>query len=381
MLYRTLGNTGIKASALGFGAMRLPMVTIGSEEYVDIDRAVDTIRRAIELGVNYIDTGFLYCAAESEIAIGRAIRDCRDQVILTTKATKMRVANPGDLRRMLDHQMRKLDIDYFDFYCFHGIGWENFQELDRKTGWIKDLLGARDEGLVRHVGFSFHDDPENMRKLVDLGYLEMVTCQYNYLDRKNAEAMAYAHEKGLGVVIMGSVGGGRLATMPRAFQEEEGIDTSSAAGLAIRFVLANPSVHVALSGMGSVKMVEENVAAAEAGPLSETERDRLEQLLERIGKLADLYCTGCGYCMPCEQGVNIPGRFEAMNYFKVWGLEDHARATYRRVREREGQSEGGGVCIACRDCEKKCPQNIPIVEQLRKTDAALRGDLDPGVKE
>ena len=169
MLYRTLGNTGIKVSALGFGAMRLPMVSIGSEEYVDIDRAVDTIRRAIELGVNYIDTGFLYCSAESEIAIGRAIRDCRDQVVLATKATKMRMENPGDLRRMLDHQMRKLDIDYFDFYCFHGIGWESFHELDRKTGWIKDLLGARDEGLVRHVGFSFHDDPENMRKLVDLG--------------------------------------------------------------------------------------------------------------------------------------------------------------------------------------------------------------------
>ena len=208
----------------------------------------------------------------------------------------------------------------------------------------------------------------------------MVTCQYNYLDRKNAEAMAYAHEKGLGVVIMGSAGGGRLATMPRAVQEE-GLDTSSAAGLAIRFVLSNPSVHVALSGMGSVEMVEENVAAAEAGPLSEADRDRLERLLERVAKLADLYCTGCGYCMPCEQGVNIPGRFEAMNYFEVWGLEDHARATYRRVRGREGRSEGGGVCIACRDCEKKCPQNIPIVEQLRETDAALRGDLDPGVKE
>ncbi len=379
MLYRTLGNTGIKASALGFGAMRLPMVSIGSERYVDIDRAVDAIRRAIELGVNYIDTGFLYCAAESEIAIGRAIRGCRDRVVLATKATKQRMDNPGDLRRMLDHQMRKLDIDCFDFYCFHGIGWENFHDLDRKTGWIKDLLGARDEGLVKHIGFSFHDDPENMCKLIDLGYFEMVTCQYNYLDRVNADAMAYAYEKGLGVVVMGSAGGGRLTTVPKAVQDE-GLDTSSAAGLAIRFVLSNPNVHVALSGMGSIEMVEENVAAAEAGALSESGRDGLDQLLDRVGKLADLYCTGCGYCTPCEQGVDIPGRFEAMNYFKVWGLEDHARSIYRRVRERESRSDGGGVCISCRACEKKCPQNIHIVEQLGETDAVLRGDFAAEVK-
>ena len=375
MQCRQLGATGISASPLGFGSMHLPTVTIGSEEYVDIDRAVETIRRAFEKGVNYIDSGFLYCGQESELAVGRALKGWRDRVTVTTKATKQRMENRGDLRRMLEHQLRKVDTDYFDFYCFHGIGWESFRELDEKTGWVGDLTRAKDEGLVRHIGFSFHDEPENMKKLVDLGLFEMVTCQYNYLDRKNAEAMAHAAEKGLGVVVMGPVGGGRLAGLPGFLRGDElrreGLDTSSDAGLALRFVLSNPSVHVALSGMGSPQMVDENVAAAEEGPLSERERETLNRLLEETAKLADLYCTGCGYCMPCEHGVNIPARFEAMNYFKVYGLEEHARNSYRKVRNREKKSEGGGECSECRECEGKCPQKISIVEQLLETEVAL----------
>jgi predicted aldo/keto reductase-like oxidoreductase len=371
MIYRALGNTGIEVSALGFGSMRLPMVAIGADEYVDIDRAVETITRALDLGVNYIDSGFLYCASESELAIGRALRGRREKVTLTTKATKMRMENPGDLARMLEHQLRKVDTDYFDFYCLHGIGAGNFRTIDEKTGWVADLKRAKESGVVRHMGFSFHDEPQNMKTLVDTGLFEMVTCQYNYLDQKNAESMAYARSKGLGVVVMGSVGGGRLAGLPGFLKDTEGLDTSSAARLALRFVLANPDVHVALSGMGSPEMVEENVAAAEAGPLDPGEKGLLNGLVEQTRKLADLYCTGCKYCMPCEHGVNIPGRFEAMNYFKVYGLETHARERYARVRDGEKKTPGGGECVECRACEEKCPQKIPIVEQLRATEEAL----------
>jgi len=371
MQYTQLGNTGIEVSRLGFGAMRLPMVEIGDQQYVDIDRAVETIRHAFERGVNYIDTGFVYCSQESEIAVGRALKGWRHKVTVTSKATKMRMANPGDLRRMLEHQLRKLDIDSLDFYCFHGIGWENFHDLDAKTGWIQDMTRARDEGLLRHIGFSFHDEPAAMRRLVDLGLFEIVICQYNYLDRKNEESMAYAREKGLGVVVMGPVGGGRLAGLPGFLRAADDLDTSSAAGLALRFVLSNPNVHMALSGMGSVEMVDENVGAAEAGLLDEAGRRALEGLLEKTRGLADLYCTGCGYCMPCEQGVDIPARFAAMNAFRVYGMQEHARAEYARIREREAKTDGGGECIACGKCVEKCPQNIPAIEQLRETDRAL----------
>jgi len=383
---RTLGNTGIVASRLGFGSMRLPMVNIGGHDYVDLDLAVEVIQHSFENGINYIDSGFIYCESESEIAVGRALRGWRNNITVTTKATKHRMENPGDLRRMLEHQLGKLDIDYVDFYCFHGIGWDNFHEIDQKTGWLEDMTKARDEGLLKHIGFSFHDDPENMLKLIDLGLFEMVTCQYNYLDQKNAESIAYAKEKGLGVVVMGPVGGGRLAGLPGFLSDAEGLDgldtpftslratrpgASSAAGLALRFVLSNPNVDIALSGMNSARMVDENIAAVERGRLSESELFSLNQLLEKTEKLADLYCTGCGYCMPCEQGVNIPARFEAMNYFKVYGLLEYGRTQYRNIRNREQGTEGGGVCIGCGACMEKCPQDIDVIEQLKETEAAF----------
>ncbi|MFC1713610.1 aldo/keto reductase [Candidatus Poribacteria bacterium] len=371
MKNRNFGNTDIATAPLGFGSMRLPMVNIGGQDYVDMDLAVEVIRHGFENGINYIDNGFIYCESESEFAVGRALRGWRDKITVTTKATKFRMANPGDLRRMLEHQLFKLDTDYVDFYCFHGVGWDNFHEIEEKTGWIKDMTTARDEGLVKHIGFSFHDEPENMIKLIDLGLFEMVTCQYNYLDQKNAESMAYAKEKGLAVVVMGPVGGGRLAGLPGFLSDSGELDTSSASGLALRFVLSNPNVSVAISGMNSAQMIDENIAAVERGPLSEAESSILGQLLEKTGKLADLYCTGCGYCMPCEHGVNIPARFEAMNYFKVYGLEEYARGQYKGIRGREQNAEGEGICVECGECMEKCPQNIEIIQQLKETEAAL----------
>ena len=179
---------------------------------------------------------------------------------------------------------------------------------------------------------------------------------------------------GLGVVAMGPVGGGRLMGMPDFLREEQGLDTSSAARLALRFVLSNPAVHVALSGMGSREMVDENVTAADGGTLSAKEQVTLNALLAETRKLADLYCTGCGYCIPCKQGVDIPGRFAAMNYLKAYGHEQFAKTAYRKVRRREQKAEGRGECVECRVCEGKCPQKIPIVEQLRETATALAAD-------
>ena len=373
MKYTQFGNTGIEVSPLGFGSMRLPMCSIGGSSYVDYDRAVDVIRHAFEKGVNYIDSGFMYCSAESEIAVGKALKGWREKITVTTKATKQRMSDPGDLRRMLDHQLAKMDLDCFDFYCFHGVGFDNFNETDKKTGWISDMEKAKVEGLIKHVAFSFHDKPENMKKLIDLGIFEMVTCQYNYLDRSNEAGIAYAHEKGLAVVVMGPVGGGRLSVVPRFLSEKSGLDTSSAAGLAVRYVISNPHVNMALSGMGSVEMVDDNVAAVEKGQLSQAETEVLNTLMVENKKLADLYCTGCEYCMPCPHHVNIPGRFEAMNYDKVYGMTDHARSMYAKLRTKEEDQFGPVACQECGECEDKCPQNIEIIKQLKETDAALAG--------
>lgn len=368
MNYRPLGKTGYQVSPLGFGSMRLPMVNIGGQEYVDMDKAVEVIQAAFARGVNYIDNGFMYCNGESEYAVGRALKDWEDKIIVTTKATKFRLANPGDLRRMLEHQLAKLDRDWVHFYLFHGIGWDNFHEIDQKTGWIKDMMQAKEEGLLKHIGFSFHDAPERMKDLIDLGFADLVTCQYNYLDRRNEEAMAYAAAKGVGVVVMGPVGGGRLAVIPKAMRNIPGLSDTRAAELALRFVIANPSVSVAISGMSSVEMVQQNVEAMEKGPLSAEEVETINRLIDENRKLAELYCTGCGYCMPCPNGVNIPRNFELYNYYKVYGFEEYALGEYR---ELVAQKRDAAVCIECGECLDKCPQHIPIPDQLREVAAAL----------
>mgnify|MGYP003966958113 CR=1 FL=1 len=369
MIFNPIGKTGLEASALGFGSMRLPMTDIGNMEFVDLDRAVEVIRHALDVGVNYIDCGFQYCNFQSEIAVGRALRGRRDQVIVTGKATKTRMFNPGDMRRMLEHQLERLEIDYFDFYGFHGIAWERLHGIDKETGWIDEMHRAKEEGLFKRMCFSFHDDPENIQKFVDLGWFDLLICQYNYLDRKNEEGMAYAAEKGMGVCVMGPVGGGRLSTLPLPVQERLGIDEAQAVSLALRFVLSNPSVSIALSGMGSEEMVDQNLATVSEGALSDGERGDLVKLLEKLEGMAELYCTGCNYCAPCPHDVSIAKRFELMNQHRVWGETEKARSGYRELMAKESEGE----CEECGECLKKCPQEIPIIDQLKETAAVLGG--------
>ena len=365
MLYTELGNTGYEVSRLGFGSMRLPMIEIGDKEYVDVERAVATIHRALELGVNYVDTGFLYCNEESELVVGTALSTWpgRDDLVVTAKCTKFRMAKPGDLRRMLDHQLWRQRREDFDFYLFHGVGWDNWREIDEKTGWIADMRQAQDEGLVKHIGFSFHDEPENMRQLIDTGMMELVTCQYNYLDRTNEQAIHYAREKGLGVVVMGPVGGGRLSIMPKGLHGLSDLSASNASELALRFCLSHPGVNVALSGMGSIEMVEQNSAAVDKGALSDAEVTTLNDMMEKMKDLAQLYCTGCGYCSPCPDGVNIPRVLELVNYYRVYGLEDYAVEQYRGLVARD---QDAGQCAECGTCLDRCPQHIAIIDQLRE---------------
>jgi predicted aldo/keto reductase-like oxidoreductase len=365
MQYIQLGNTGYEVSRLGFGSMRLPMIDIGGHEYVDVDRAIAVIHRALKLGVNYVDTGFIYCQEESELVVGTALEQWpkRDEIVVTAKCTKFRMKNPGDMRRMLEHQLWRQRCELFDFYLFHGIGWDNWCEIDEKTGWVKDMQQAKDEGLVKHVGFSFHDKPENMVKLIDTGMMELVTCQYNYLDRSNEEVIHYAHEKGLGVVVMGPVGGGRLSIMPKRVRELQSLSGSAASEIALRFVLAHPGISVALSGMGTIEMVEQNCAAIDKAPLSEEEVSTLNDMMDGMKELARLYCTGCGYCTPCPNGVNIPRVFELVNYYRVYGLKDYALEQYQNLMERE---QDAAQCVECGTCLDRCPQDIEIIEQLQE---------------
>jgi len=371
--YRDFGNTGIKISLLGFGAMRLPMVNINGNDVVDEDRAIPIIHKAFELGVNYIDTAPGYCNKTSEIAVGKALKGWRDKVYLSTK-NPIEDASGDNWRKRLENSLKKLDVGYIDFYHMWGINWQTYVErIDVPNGPMEAAKKAKDEGLIKHISFSFHDKPENMIKIIDTGNFETVLCQYNLLDRANEEAIAYARAKGLGVVIMGPVGGGRLGEPSPQIQNLLPGKVKSTAEMALRFVMANPNVSCALSGMSSIEMVEENAQVASLpGILTDEERNIIAQMLEENKRLADLYCTGCNYCMPCPTGVNIPLNFQIMNYHRVYGLTEYAKSQYARIGVDQNMPGGKAEdCTECGTCMPLCPQSLDIIKQLRETAEAL----------
>jgi predicted aldo/keto reductase-like oxidoreductase len=365
MQYRTYGNTGIRISALGFGAMRLPQ---------DEELAVKCIQRSFELGVNYLDTAAGY--GESERICGIALKGWRDKVYVSTKVWIGDDCSGKAWREQFERSLQRLQTDHIDFHVvYHSVTWDGFNEKFKNPGQgLEEALKAREEGKIRHITMSCHDTPENMIKLIDTGLFEGMTVQYNLLDRRNEEAIAYAHDKGLGVVIMGPVAGGRLAAPSEKIMSMLPGQVKSTPELALRFVLSNPNVTCAISGMNSLQMVEENCAtASREEPLTAQEREAIVQALEENKRLAELYCTGCNYCMPCPNGVGIPQNFEAMNLHRVWGLTDLAKAAYRRLGDEHPEKLlPASACVACGECEPKCPQKIPIIAQLKETAEALQ---------
>ncbi len=380
MVMRNFGKTGVRVSRLGFGTMRLPMTEQNGRKRVDYDLAVPLLHRAFELGVNYVDTAPFYCESDSEVAVGKALKGFRNQVVLSTKNPIQDDSYDHWMKR-LESSLQKLDTDFIDFYHMWGIDLKTFREkIDIPSGPIHAALKAKEQGMIRHLSFSFHDDPENMLPIIDSGYFESVLTQYNLLDRANEAGMAHARAKGLGVVIMGPVGGGRLGAPSEIIRKMLKKDVRSTAEMALRFVLANPSVDIALSGMQNIAMLEENAhVASDDRAMTPEELDQVLAMMEENKKLADLYCTGCNYCMPCPQGINIPYVFKLMNYHRVYGLTDLAKAEYARLRvdtsERRPWEKENGVdaakCVACGACQEKCPQRIEIIRQLADTASAL----------
>ncbi|MHB1484004.1 MAG: aldo/keto reductase [Saccharofermentanales bacterium] len=375
MNYKEFGNTGVKISALGFGAMRLPMITINGESVVDEDLAIPMIRKAYDLGVNYFDTAYFYCGGHSEAALGKAVKGIRDDIYISTKFPYWTGSDKFEYRRILEIQLKRLDTDHVDFYHFHGLNGSGFRDAALKNGFIDEAIRAKEEGLIKHISFSFHDVAEEMKFLVDTGHFETLLCQYNFLDRSNEESIEYARKKGIGIVVMGPVAGGRISGMSPEVADKLGIKVRNTSELALRFVMANPNVDCALSGMSNIQMVEENALTASRSdvPLTDKELDALKGLLDDYKKLSDLYCTGCNYCQPCPQGVNIPFIFSQMNNYRIYGIKEAARAEYAAIGAPGGQTKGekADKCIECGICEGLCPQKIEIMKQLRECAEAL----------
>ncbi|MCX5642753.1 MAG: aldo/keto reductase [Candidatus Omnitrophica bacterium] len=353
------GKTPYKVKKLGFGIMRLPMLQDGK---VDFELSTPMIRYAIEHGVNFLDSHHFYHNGESEEAIGRAVQGIpRNKIILQTKIGMYNNYTEKECWRLLEQALRKMKTDYLDFYFSHSLSWEN--HLKYGKSFLSFTEKALNQGLIRYRGFSAHDKPENIKKIIISGEFSAMLVQYNLLDRSNEEVIALACERGLGVEIMGPLAGGMLGFPDEKIMKYSPVKVKSTAELALKFVLANPNIHVAFSGMNTLGQVAENIASVvSTSRFSRNDIGKLDQIFENQKKLLNLYCTGCGYCLPCPNKVNIPSIFRLYNFAQVYGLVKKAKKDYRALNPEEKASR----CLACGKCEEKCPQKIPIQKKLKQ---------------
>jgi len=377
MLYRTMEKTGDELSILGFGCMRLPQKRgTPGEGKIDEKRATAQIRHAIDRGVNYIDTAFLYHMGGSEPFLGRALTDgYREKVRLATKLFTYSVRTREDMERFLTIQLDKLAADHIDYYLLHALYRVNWEKM-KTLGALDFLEKAKKEGRIVNTGFSFHGDIETFREIVDAYDWSMCQIQYNFLDEKNqagTEGLKYAAAKGLGIVVMEPLRGGTLA---RKQPDEvlkiwnEADVKRSPAEWALRWVWNHPEVTVVLSGMNEEAHIEENIRiAGDSLPNSLTEKELM--LVKRVEEvyrgLAKAGCTGCRYCMPCASGVDIPACFEAYDILKVSNEVGHARWIYgRNFAFLHPDPAYASLCTECGKCLEKCPQHIPIPDLLKE---------------
>jgi predicted aldo/keto reductase-like oxidoreductase len=380
MQYRPFGRLDWQASALGFGCMRLP--TLGEDSTrIDEPEAIRLLRAAIDQGVNYLDTAYGYHGGNSERLVGRALADgYRERARLATKLPCWLVKERDDFDKYLNEQLEKLQTDHVDFYLLHGLGAERWRAM-RDLGILPWLESAIACGRIRHAGFSFHDGFDAFKEIVD-GYSGWTMCQiqYNYMDvleQAGVEGLRYAAAKGLAVVVMEPLRGGKLANPP---EQVRGIwDAAPArrtpADWALQWLWDQPEVSVVLSGMSSMAQVQENIASAAAsaaGRMSAAERALFDQARDAYQGLCPIPCTKCGYCLPCPNGVNIPGVFDIFNSAVMYNVFGEGRWRYDHLRPEERASN----CGQCQRCEGLCPQHIEISGWMPRVHAVL-GEKQP----
>jgi predicted aldo/keto reductase-like oxidoreductase len=376
MLYRKMPKNGDELSILGFGCMRLPL---NPDTSIDETRAIAQIRGAIDQGVNYLDTAWPYHGGQSEPLLARALKEgYRERVKLATKLPCWMIDSRADMDRFLDAQLTKLDTDAIDYYLMHALDGSSWDKL-KGLGAAEFLDAALADGRIQNAGFSFHGLLDDFKRIVDAYPWTFCQIQYNFLDRENqagTEGLEYAAARDLGVVIMEPLRGGNigLPEAPPAVAQiwRQAATQRTPVEWALRWVWNHPAVTVVLSGMNEEAHIEENLAiAAEAlpGSLSEAECDLVDEVARQYKALMKVGCTGCGYCMPCPEGVMIPTAFELYNKLHLFGDVHITKLSYAlRMSGGMGAIPPGfaSQCVACGECLEKCPQNLEIPDFLVK---------------
>ena len=374
MHYRT-DQHGNPLSVLGYGCMRFPK----KNGKIDMTETERLICHAVDKGINYFDTAYIYPG--SEAALGEILKktSLRNRVNIATKLPHYLIRNREGLDKLFQEELRRLRTDHIDYYLMHMLNdldtWNRLKELGIEE-WIAE---KKQIGAIRQVGFSYHGNTETFCKLIDAYNWEFCQIQYNYLDehtQAGRRGLEYAHSKGIPVIIMEPLRGGRLVNLlPEKAKQifAEYPVKRSPAEWGLRWLWDQPEVTVILSGMGTMEMLEVNIrvaAQSKVGELGREEEQLYARVVAAINETVKVGCTGCGYCQPCPKGVDIPGTFAAYNRWcgeeKFGGFMDYLKCTTLRKN-----ATSAGNCIGCGKCEQHCPQGIAIREELKDAQKAL----------
>ena len=371
-----LGCVDWDVCVLVLGALWLQFV-VNDASQVDESEAIKMIHRAIDHGVNYVDTAYSYHDEHGEIVVGKALQNgYRDKVKLATKLPSWLVEKPDDFDRFLDKQLEKLQTNHIDFYLLHTLNTTYWSKLN-DWGVLNWAEGAIADGRIHYLGFSFHDEFEVFKDIVD-AYDKWSFCQiqYNFMDTEyqaGRQGLQYAGNKGLAVVIMEPLRGGQLTNkVPQSVADlwESAAIRRTPAEWALQWIWNHSEVSVVLSGMTTMQQVIENLDSADRsgeGTLTEEELILVDRVREEYRRLVPIPCTSCKYCMPCPNSVEIAAIFEYYNDAIIYDNPRTPRFLYRNLSE-DKQAHN---CIECFECEEKCPQGISISEQLKKANAWL----------
>ena len=369
MKYRTMGKLGIQTSAFGLGCMRFNGPASG-DSIIDEQKAISLIRRAIDGGVTYLDTAYVYLDKTSEIVLGKALQDgYRDRVTIATKMPCEAVHNRSEMQALLDEELRKLQTDHIDFYLMHGINrekWEYFRSIGAPE-FFDDMKKA---GKIRYKCFSFHGPYDEYAYILQDYDWDMVQLQYNFMDIHNqagTRGVELAGKLGIPVVIMEGLLGGRLAKAPANVQAlyDAFPVRRSPVEWAFRWLCNRPEIAVVLSGCNEADQIDENLRIFDTvgnGIMSDDELRLMDEVRAAYISRTKIGCTGCRYCMPCPNGVNIPGVFSVWNNVSLYDMDPSTNWDLRRIREN---NNGADHCFGCGACEAACPQHLSIIESLQ----------------
>ncbi|NLC31967.1 MAG: aldo/keto reductase [Clostridiales bacterium] len=381
MNYRTNRNNSNQLSILGFGIMRLP----SKNGAIDEPRAIAMIRHAVDEGINYFDTAYIYHRGKSEALLGKALAGhARRKVFIATKLPTYMVGSLEGAKKIFETQLKRLQTDYIDYYLLHMLVDKAMFDRMVSLGVMTWLERLKENGIIHNIGFSFHGVKADFEALLKAYPWDFCQIQYNYLDENSQATKAgllMAADMGIPVIVMEPLRGGRLVThLPAEVKREfETFDPKrSSAQWALRWVWNHPQVTVVLSGMSDEAQLEENIAVAgdaRADMMSEDELAMFSRVKEIILEKTKVPCTGCAYCMPCPHGVDIP---ECFSYYNEKHLMNDKMAKFRYMRNLGGLAvnpSNASQCVACGKCESQCPQSIEIIKELKNVSREMEGPL------